>query len=79
VLEVTASYKNAVAELNGGRAAPRGRVEDSDLELKIAGVRLAVIYEYGGRGLPEGWRKVWWQVRGGLNAAQFAMAKWTRP
>jgi hypothetical protein len=55
VQEVMARYKDAlVADLNGGGAAPRVRSEVSDYELEIAGVRLAMKYEHGGRSLPKG-------------------------
>jgi hypothetical protein len=55
VHEVTAKYKDAlVADLNGGGAATRVRSEVSDYELEIYGVILAMKYEPGGRGLPEG-------------------------
>jgi hypothetical protein len=64
VHEVTVRYKDApVADLHGGCAAPRVRVEVSDYELEIAGVRLAIKYEYGGRGLteraPSGDEEIW--------------------
>jgi hypothetical protein len=63
-------YKDAlVADLNGGAAVQRVRVDVSDFELEIAGIRLANAYEYGGRVYLWGRRVVCWQSRGGLSAA----------